>query len=450
MAGEKRLTALTAKNAAPGRHADGGSLYLEVKASGSRRWLYRYRDGAKIKDMGLGDAAVISLADARALRDRWRRELALGRNPHETRRAERAAGVTFGEVADRVLESPRIQSLSNAKHRDQWSYSLTELAAPLRARPVADMTTTDVLGVLKPLWADGKHETAARLRSRMERVIEVARSEGAVPDDKPNVARWRNHIELHAPRREAVREHHAALPYHDAPALMAWLRAKDAISARALEFTILTAVRTGETLFATLAEIDLDAKIWTIPASRMKARKEHRVPLCDRALQIAKDGVGRPFLFTGKRGKPLSNMAMAELLKHRAPPEMATVHGFRSTFDQWASEVAHVEREVIERSLAHVVKGKTEAAYNRADLLDRRRALMTRWSAFLSASPAQKRRTPRSNLRPSRIPSAMRRRRRLRVVDRVGVGFDRSAARGVDERDETGDAEVYDLAGQGR
>ena len=200
----------------------------------------------------------------------------------------------------------------------------------------------------------------------------------------------------HAPRREVVKEHHAALPYHDAPAFMAWLRAKESVSARALEFTILTAVRTGETLYAAPAEIDFESATWTIPASRMKARKPHRVPLCDRAQQIAREGAARTYLFTGKRGRPLSNMAMAELLKHRAPPTVATVHGFRSTFDQWASEVAHAEREVIERSLAHAVKGKTEAAYNRADLLDRRRPLITQWSAFLSASPAPVRRRQKS------------------------------------------------------
>jgi integrase len=408
MAGEKRLSALAVKNAAPGVHADGGSLYLSVSKSGSRRWLYRYRSGARVKDLGLGDASVLSLADARTLRDRWRKELALGRDPIEARRAEKVQGVTFGEVADRVLESPLIRSLSNPKHRAQWSYSLKTLAEPLRPRPVADMTTQDVLGVLRPLWDDGKHETAARLRSRVERVIEVARSEGAVPDDKPNVARWRHHIELHAPRREAVKEHHAALPYHDAPAFMEWLRAKYAISARALEFTILCAARTGETLFATASEIDFDAKVWTIPAERMKARKEHRVPLCDRALEIAKEGQGRPYLFAGARGKPLSNMAMAELLKHRAPPHVATVHGFRSTFDQWASEVAHAEREVIDRSLAHVVKSKTEAAYNRADLLDRRRPLMRQWEAYLeSDARARSRRRPQSSVRLSSSSTAI-------------------------------------------
>jgi integrase len=168
---------------------------------------------------------------------------------------------------------------------------------------------------------------------------------------------------------------------------MTWLRAKVSISSRALEFTILCAARTGETLFATAAEIDFDAKVWTIPASRMKARKEHRVPLCDRALEIAKAGARRPYLFAGARGKPLSNMAMSEALKHWAAPEIATVHGFRSTFDQWASEAAHAEREVIERSLAHAVKSKTEAAYNRADLLDRRRPLMLRWEAHLASAP---------------------------------------------------------------
>jgi integrase len=392
MAGEKRLTTKAVENAKTGTHADGGSLYLSVSKSGSRRWIYRYRAGEKVKDLGLGDATVISLADARGLRDRWRRELAMGNDPIEARRAEKVLGVTFGEVADRVLESPRITSLSNEKHREQWRYSLTTLAEKLRSRPVADITTVDVLGVLKPLWSVGKHETAARLRSRVEMVIEIARSEGAVPDDRPNVARWRHHIELHAPRRTAVKDHHAALPYADAPAFMTWLRAKDAISARALEWTILCAARTGETLFATAAEVDFEAKVWTIPASRMKARREHRVPLCDRALEIAKEGAGRPFLFAGARGRPLSNMAMAELLKHRAPPEIATVHGFRSTFDQWASEVAHADREVIDRALAHVVRSKTEAAYNRADLLDRRRVLMQQWEGFLAAPQAPARR----------------------------------------------------------
>ena len=329
----QRLTALAIKNAGPGRYADGGSLYLEVAALGSRRWPYRYRAGVGVRDMGLGDADHVSLADARALRDQWRRELALGRDPIETRRVAKAAGVTFGEVADRLLESPHIKSLSNPKHRDQWRYSLKELAGPLRARPVADMTTTDVLGVLKPLWADGKQETAARLRSRVERVIEVARSEGTVLDDKPNVARWRNHVELHAPRRGVVKEHHAAsLLWPTRSALMAWLRAKDAISARALEFTILTAVCTGETLFATPAEIDLDAKIWTIPAGRMKARKEqYRGPALpkDRALQIAaRFGAQRQTISVRGQARQVlltsSNMAMAELLKRaKAPPKIA-------------------------------------------------------------------------------------------------------------------------------
>jgi Arm DNA-binding domain len=186
MAGEKKLSALAVKNAAPGVHADGGSLYLSVSKSGCRRWLYRYRSGARVKDLGLGDATVVSLADARTLRDRWRKELALGRDPIETRQVEKVTGITFGEVAVRVLESPRIKSLSNEKHRDQRSYSLKTLAEPLRSRPVADIATGDVLAVLKPQWASGKHETASRQRSRVERVIEVARSEGAIPDDKPS------------------------------------------------------------------------------------------------------------------------------------------------------------------------------------------------------------------------------------------------------------------------
>jgi integrase len=383
MASERRLSPNAARTAGIGRHADGGSLYLDVLTSGSRRWLYRYRFGGKVKDMSLGDANVITLADARGLRDKWRRKLTLGFDPIESRRAEKVVGVTFAEIVDQVLASDRIKSLSNAKHRAQWRYCLTELSAPLRPRPVADITTQDILAVLKPLWADGKHATASRLRSRIELVIEVARSQHVIADDKPNVARWSKHIELHAPRTNAVKKHHAALPYRDAPSFMVWLRSKDGVSARALEWTILTACRTGETLSATAAEIDFETATWTIPAGRMKSRRPHRVPLCERALEIAKEGRGRPFLFPGRRGKPLSDTAMAVFLKGFCAPSVATPHGFRSTFDQWAASVAHAERGVIERCLAHAVRGETEAAYNRSDLLERRRPLMEKWAAYL-------------------------------------------------------------------
>ena len=340
MGNEKRLRADEVRDAlksgAPAKwYPDGGSLYLVVSKSGSRRWLYKYRDGEKVRDMALGNADVIGLADARKLRDDARRQRAPGSDPIEKRKADKVKGTTFCEMADKVLASQRIKTLSNAKHRDQWRYSLMTLAAPLRPRAVADITTGDVLAVLRPLWASGKHETASRLRSRVEHVIEVARSEGAIPDDRPNVARWRNHIELHAARGGAVKEHHAALPYQDAPAFMAWLRAKDCPSARALEWTVLTACRSGETRFATAAEIDFEAATWTIPAPRMKMRKAHRVPLCERALEIAMEGSRRPFLFEGKRHRPLSNMAMAELLKGFCAPTVATVHGMRSSFHGW-------------------------------------------------------------------------------------------------------------------
>ena len=392
MATESRLKPLAVKIAKSGWHPDGGSLYLVVApprpdgTPGSRRWLYKYRDGDRIRDMSLGDAAVIGLADARKLRDDARRQRALGSDPIEKRKADKAKGATFGELVDKVLASDRITSLSNGKHRDQWRYTLKDLAEPLLAKPVASITTGDVLAVLRPLWAAGKHETASRLRARIEHVIEVARSGGAIADDRPNVARWRNHIELHAARGGAVKEHHAAQPYQDAPAFMAWLRAKDCASARALEWTILTACRSGETRFATAAEIDFEAATWTIPAPRMKMRKAHRVPLCGRALQIAMEGSSRPFLFEGKRHRPLSNRAMAELLKGFCAPTVATVHGMRSSFHGWALEVAHAEIENVERALAHTIRSKAQAAYDRSDLLDRRRPIMTAWAKFLTSA----------------------------------------------------------------
>jgi integrase len=394
MATESRLKPLAVKNAKPGWHPDGGSLYLVVAPQrpdgtpGSRRWLYKYRDGDRVRDMSLGDAAVIGLADARKLRDDARRQRALGSDPIEKRKADKAKGATFSEMVDKVLASDRITSLSNAKHRDQWRYTLREVAEPLVAKPVASITTSDVLAVLRPLWADGKHETASRLRARIEHVIEVARSEGTIADDRPNAARLIA-IKLHAPKVRGAKEehHHAALPYQRMPELMAWLRAKDRASERALEWTILTACRSSETLGATADEVDFATATWIIPPPRMKARKAHRVPLCQRALEIAKGGRGRPFLFEGKRRRPLSHVAMLGVLKGFCEPNVATVHGMRSSFDQWASEVCHAEREVIERCLAHAVKGKTQAAYDRSDLLDRRRAIMTAWAGFLNEMP---------------------------------------------------------------
>jgi integrase len=378
--GEKRLTALAVKSAGPGRHADGGSLYLVVTPT-SRRWLYRYRDGGDVRDMALGDATILSLKDARDLRDAARRQLALGANP----RAEKAQGITFGEIADEVI-ALKTRDLRNDKSAAQWAMTLRDYAAPLRSKPVAEITTQDVLAVLRPLWSRVP-ETASRLRGRIERVIDHARAHGHIPADAANPSRWRGHLELLlGARRRLTRGNHAAMAYEDAQAFMRWLRGKRGASARALEFTILTAARTGETIGALKAEIDLGAAVWTIPAERMKAKRDHRVPLSAAAVAIAKAQMATPggYLFPGMRGRALSNMAMAELLKHRAPPAVATVHGFRATFKSWAEDKTDNAREVIEAALAHTIGDKAEQAYRRSDALDKRRALMGEWSVFLA------------------------------------------------------------------
>jgi integrase len=390
MANEKRLSALVVKSAPAGRHADGGSLYLEVTGSGSRRWLYRYRDGGRIRDMALGDATVLSLKDARDLRDKWRRELALGRDPIETRRAEKAVGMTFGEVADEVI-ALKERDLRNDKAAAQWKMTLTVYSESLRSKPIAEIATADVLAVIRPLWSRIP-DTAWRLRGRIERVIDHGRAHGHIPADAPNPARWRGHLELLlGARRTLTRGNHAALAYEDAPAFMNWLRAKEGVSARALEWTILTAARTGETIGALKSEINLDTAVWTIPADRMKAGRDHRVPLSDSALAIAKDAMNTrgDHLFPGRKGKPLSNMAMSNLLKRQ--DSSVTVHGFRATFKSWAEDQTDCAREVIEAALAHVIGDKAEQAYRRSDALEKRRALMTQWSTFLPAKEESQR-----------------------------------------------------------
>jgi integrase len=402
--GEKRLSALAVRNAAPGVHADGGSLFLEVSAAGRRKWTWRYRSGARVRDMGLGDADHVPLTEAREQRDRWRKELALGRDPVELRRTEKSAGITFGEIADEVM-ALKERELRNPKSAAQWAMTLKEYAAPLRNKPVARITTQDVLAVLKPLWSR-VNETASRLRGRIERVIDHARAHGHIPADSPNPARWRGHLELLlGARGKPARGHHAAMAYDDAPAFLQWLRGRQGVSARALEFTILTAARTGETIGARKSEFDLQSAVWTIPAERMKAARDHRVPLGDAALAVAKVALSSKgaYLFSGMRGKTLSNMAMSELLKHRAPPSVATVHGFRASFKSWAEDKTDHAREVIEAALAHTIGDKAEQAYRRSDALEKRRALMRDWQRFLEDEQAPKRRRPRSAGRQSSL-----------------------------------------------
>ena len=386
--GERLLTAKEVAAAiAPGRYADGGGLYLAASAGGRRRWIWQFQWHGRTREMGLGSATAVSLKDARDERDRWRAVLQGGRDPI----AERAARVqaarpipTFGECADALIAA-REPEWRNGKHAAQWKMTLQVYAKPLRALPVNQVATADILAVLKPIWLT-KSETATRIRSRIEIVLDFARVAGHIPENTANPARWRGHLQLMLSKRTMLsRGHHAALPYVEMPAFMADLRGRAGMSALALEFTILTAARSGEVLGARKEEIDLKERLWTVPAERMKAGRVHRVPLSNAAVMVVEqamvisEGV---HLFPGsKRGKPLSNMAL-EMVIRRMGRDDITTHGMRSSFRDWVGDRTAFPREVAEAALAHVVGDKAEQAYRRNDALDKRRNLMETWATF--------------------------------------------------------------------
>lgn len=385
--GTNKLSARTvATLAKPGRYGDGSGLYLVVSETGARKWVFRFTFGGRVTEMGFGNAAV-SLAQARGKAVEARKTLAERKSPIEARReAERiAAGKpTFGQCADALLEA-KSSEWRNEKHRAQWAMTLAEYAKPLRALPVDEVDTEAVLGVLQPIW-QAKPETASRLRGQIETVLDAARAKGHIARNEANPARWRGHLDkLLAKRQKLTRGHHAAMAFDDVPEFMGRLREREAAAALALEFLILTAARSGEVLGARWAEFDLEAKVWTVPAARMKAGREHRVPLSRRALaileELAKGRTGE-FVFAGQRaGKPLSGMAM-EMLLRRLKAESVTVHGFRSAFRDWCGEATSFPREVAEAALAHVAGDATEQAYRRGDALAKRRKLMEAWAGF--------------------------------------------------------------------
>jgi integrase len=367
-----------------GRHADGGGLYLSISPNGGRRWVFLFRWHGKPTEIGLGSARDVTLARARELAAAARAKLAEGISPKEAFRRS-VEGATFGECADRVIET-MCPSWRSVKHAQQWMTTLRDYAAPLRRLPVDKIATDDVLAVLKPLW-NAKPVTASRLRGRIERVLDAAKAQGLRSGENP--ARWRGHLEQLLPKRQRLaRRHHAAMPYGEVPAFMAALRQLDGTAALALEFAILTAARTGEVLGARWEEFDLDGAIWTIPASRMKAGREFRIPLAKRAVEIVKvmhEGSSGDFLFPGwKPGKPLSAIAL-EMVLRRMKVTGATVHGFRSSFRDWAAERSDSPNEVCEAALAHAVESKVEAAYRRGDLFDKRRKLMDAWSIYCTS-----------------------------------------------------------------
>jgi integrase len=378
------LNARKVETAKPGKYGDGANLYLVVSETGAKKWVLRFTWRSKPKEMGLGSATGVSLADAREKAATARRTIAKGINPIEERKRDGSIP-TFGEVADDVRQSLS-QGFRNEKHKAQWKSTLENYAAPLRAKPIDIIGTDDVLAVLKPIWTT-KAETASRVRARIEKVLDGAKAKGF--RDGENPARWRGHLDHLLPRpSKLARGHHAAMPYEDVAAFIVKLRKREASAAQALELCILTAARSGEILGMQWSEIDLDTKVWTVPANRMKAGREHRVPLSSRAVailrQLEKLKAGE-FVFPGQaRNKPLSNMAM-EMILRRLKIENATVHGFRSSFRDWAGNVSNFPREVVETALAHVIGDKAEQAYRRRDALEKRRSLMNDWAAYCAA-----------------------------------------------------------------
>lgn len=368
-----------------GRYADGGGLYLVVSSEHARSWVFFWKVGRKRREMGLGSLRDISLARARELAAQARSDRAAHRDPITSRNARRSGNVTFGQVADALIESMQ-SNWRNAKHRYQWRETLNTYAAPLRTTAIDQVTTEQVLAVLKPIWLT-KSETAARLRGRLERVIDFARARGWRVGENP--ARWRGHLDALLPRRNKLtRGHHPALSFVEVPTFICKLRTMKGEAPRALEFLILTAARTSEVLGAQWSEVDFDQEIWTIPANRMKGGREHRVPLPERAVAILRelyDGHSSSFVFPGlKAGQPLSNMALKRVL-NRAKVD-TSVHGFRSSFRDFVGERTDFPREVAEAALAHLVGNEVERAYRRGDALEKRRQLMRVWSIHCETS----------------------------------------------------------------
>lgn len=380
----KRLSARAVDTISkPGRHADGGNLYLNVTPSGARSWVFLYMRAGRQREMGLGSALDVGLAEARELAAEHRRAIRAGNDPLDLRKTT-SSKPTFGAMAEELIGSMEA-GWRNPKHRAQWRSTLKTYAASLNGLAVDQITTADVLEVLKPIWTK-KPETASRVRGRIAAVLDAAKAKGYRTGDNP--AAWTGHLKNLLPARaKLTRGHHAAMPIDDVPAFITILREAPGIAARALEFTILTAVRSGETLGATWGEIDLDRSVWTIPAIRMKAGVEHRVPLADRVVDILREMEAtrlddNEFVFPGaRRGKGLSNMALDMTLRRLKVD--VTVHGFRSTFRDWASERTSFPPDVAEMALAHTVRNKVEAAYRRGDLFEKRRELMNEWSQYV-------------------------------------------------------------------
>lgn len=384
-----------------GIYGDGGGLYLRIRPSG-RSWIFigtlKPKGQLKIKhtgkgdriELGLGSALDVGLAKARERAAEIRDMLQEGIDPRaerlkskkEAKPADSEPAMTFGTFAMELLDSIE-DAFKNPKHRQQWRSTLETYAKPIFDLAIADVTTQHIVDILQPIWLT-KRETASRLRGRIERVLDAAKVKGLRDGDNP--ARSRGHLDLLLPKSVKTVRHHPALPFKDVAAFIARLRQRSGVAARALEFTILTAARSGETRGLTWAEINLEEKLWTVPAARMKAGAVHQVPLNDRAMAVLTglhSDATQPhqFVFPAQRGGSLSDMTISAVLK-RMGQSGITVHGFRSTFRDWAGEATSFEREVVEMALAHTVGSSVERSYRRKRALDKRRELMTEWAKY--------------------------------------------------------------------
>ncbi|KLU20254.1 integrase [Caballeronia mineralivorans PML1(12)] len=375
------------------RLRDGGGLFLQVRPTGHKYWQFRYtKPNGRESSIQIGPYPRVTLEQARTARNEHQAAVARGDDPSVLRKQDKARSkidaarsMTFKQCASKYIEAHE-GTWRNVKHTQQWTNTLTTYAYPIigALRP-KDIDTDLVLRVLKPIWLT-KNETATRLRGRIENILDAAKVQGL--RDGENPARWTGHLDhlLAAPSKVQKPKHHSALPYPEMAAFAKLLQASAGTAARALQFTILTATRTNETLGATWAELDLSVPIWTIPAERMKAKRDHRVPLSQAAVDLlnslptkGSEGV----VFEGaKEGRPLSNMALLAVLKRMKRSDLTT-HGFRSTLRDWTSECTAFPSEVAEMALAHAIRDKTESAYRRGDLFDKRRALMQAWADYI-------------------------------------------------------------------
>jgi integrase len=361
----------------PGHYVDGDGLALVIGRRGGKSWVLRTMVRGKRRDIGLGGYSWVSLAEAREKSRDARKIAKEGGDPIAARKAMQVCP-TFAEAARQVHADQVVGQGSNGKHKDQWINTLVTYAFPaIGQKSVKDITPADVLAVLSPIWTE-KAETARRVRQRIRTVMDWARTAGHYEGVNPVEG-----VDKGLTKQRDIVKHHTAMPWQEVPALLPQLG--DSVAAQALHFLILTAARTGEIIGARWSEIDLQERLWVIPMERMKASREHRVPLTDEALKILEKvrGLDDDFIFPSqKRGKGLSNMAMAQLLKRIGQGEV-TVHGFRSSFRDWAAERSSMPREIAEMSLAHNVGDAVERAYRRSDLIDQRRKLMELWTQFV-------------------------------------------------------------------